>query len=178
MRLFLYWYLKACIISANAQTQNREGCEITKLEKQWTGYKRGTRFQRERERYWKARKRDSGNRIALYVVSLDEPLPRRDEDGHLQTLHDILSNPEPDAYQEAERGNLRGKLVSLIESLDHRRAAIILKYFGLSSESLPLRELAKTYGISQERVRQLIHEGITRIRLRARKMGLRDFLYE
>ncbi|OGV38514.1 MAG: hypothetical protein A2020_13210 [Lentisphaerae bacterium GWF2_45_14] len=56
-------------------------------------------------------------------------------------------------------------IMGSLERLDEREKAIIKMYFGLSSEkALTHLEISKALGISRERVRQLQHEAIIKMR--------------
>ena len=58
-------------------------------------------------------------------------------------------------------------LKRLLESIDEREAAVLRMRFGLDGcEPLTLKQVADEIGISRERVRQIVDEGLTKLNAR------------
>ncbi len=59
------------------------------------------------------------------------------------------------------------QLAGLIDRLGARERVIVRAHFGFDGQEQPLREIARTVGLSAERVRQLEHEALDELRAAA-----------
>jgi RNA polymerase sigma factor (sigma-70 family) len=98
-----------------------------------------------------------------YTLSLDVPLSEHTYSGEDITLADILEAPEDD-YQEVEDSDLVACVERLLSGMDKRKVDIMRRRLGLDGKQETLAEIAKTWQISRERVRQTEARLLPRIR--------------
>lgn len=105
-------------------------------------------------------------------LSLDEPLA----EGH-GTLQEVLADPRQDGPDgEVIREALRCAIEAGLSDLPEREREVVCRYFGLGDgDSDSLDEIARSLGVSRERVRQLRDRGISRLRMHARRHDLEAF---
>lgn len=83
----------------------------------------------------------------------------------LVSLSEIMADPrvgtpQDRVFREEELATLR----RLMDTIDEREAKVLRMRFGLDGcEPLTLRQIADEIGISRERVRQIVDEGLTRL---------------
>ncbi len=114
------------------------------------------------------------NKIALLKIvsvrpaSLDAPVG---EDSSSATLGDLVGDDNtiaPDIGLGDK--NMRDNLRATIDSLDAREASIIRMRFGLDGEKeLTLEEVGKRFKVTRERIRQLEHLALSKIRHQLQK---------
>ncbi len=101
---------------------------------------------------------------SAYHYSMDAPLPDSEENESNQ--YDIYvseSNPSPD--NSLLESSLRIEIERLLCKLDSREAAVISSIFGLNGYSLlTLDDMASSFGLTRERVRQIKDHGIRKLR--------------
>lgn len=88
------------------------------------------------------------------ILSMDAPLT---EDG--DTLHEFLG-----AWPEEHEGLRRSLLEEMLDRLPPRHATVVRKRFGLDGEELTLEELARQFGLTRERVRQIQKDALVRLK--------------
>jgi RNA polymerase sigma factor (sigma-70 family) len=114
---------------------------------------------------------DLARSSSLPVGSLEAPLPGTDD----LRLEDALADPETEDPAEIHDANyLRGTLQRELESLTPRERAILEARFGIDGGEPPtLEEIGQQMGLSRERVRQLEHRALARLRERGviRRLG-------
>ncbi len=92
----------------------------------------------------------------------------KDGSGDLVNLSEMVADtrmgtPDERMFQREELVLLR----KLLESIDEREAAVLRMRFGLDGcEPLTLKQIADEIGISRERVRQIVDEGLTKLNAR------------
>ena len=105
------------------------------------------------------------------VGSLETPLPGTDD----LRLEDALADPEVEDPAETHDARfLRSALERELETLSPRERAILEARFGMEGGEPPtLEEIGKQMGLSRERVRQLEHRALARLRERQaiRRLG-------
>ena len=105
------------------------------------------------------------------VGSLETPLPGTDD----LRLEDALADPEVDDPGEIHDARfLRNALERELETLSPRERAILEARFGMEGGEPPtLEEIGQQMGLSRERVRQLEHRALARLRERnaIRRLG-------
>lgn len=81
-------------------------------------------------------------------------------------LGDLICDPMGEVDMEvAERSVMRGKIAEVFDELSLREKEILLLRFGLKdSRAYTLEEVAKTIGITRERVRQLEQSGLRKLK--------------
>ena len=107
-------------------------------------------------------------------MSLDEAF-RGDEEGppHVHLLGDAGATA-PGA--EAERRLLKRRIAEVLQELPPRDRGVIELRFGLrDGRPRTLEEVARVFGVTRERVRQLEQRGLARLRVPVRRDRLADF---
>ncbi|KKQ75485.1 MAG: RNA polymerase sigma factor [Candidatus Woesebacteria bacterium GW2011_GWB1_38_5b] len=107
-------------------------------------------------------------------LALDMPMG---EDGD-STLEDFIEDESsPSPYEESKRRELRDKIDMCLDQLLPREARILRLRNGLvDGKSYTLEEIAKKYGLTRERIRQIEHKGYRRMRHPRRANVLRDYI--
>jgi len=92
----------------------------------------------------------------------------KDDNGDLINLSELVADtrhgtPDERMFHHEELTLLK----KLLESIDEREAAVLRMRFGLDGcEPLTLKQIADEIGISRERVRQIVDEGLTKLNAR------------
>jgi len=103
--------------------------------------------------------------IKKAVKAFNAPSQFSSPDGEV-TINDVVAdnhNPTPDdeVQHEAELKHLE----ELLERVDHREATILKLRYGLGGEDpMTLKEIGKRIGLTRERVRQIEHEALKKLR--------------
>lgn len=112
-------------------------------------------------------------RVSKQSLSLESPL----KDGEERTFIDFLESDRESIEDTLIKDNLKAVLNELINELDPREVQIINLRFGLEDdESMTLDELGKKFGVSRERVRQLESRALDKLKKKAIRKGLKDYL--
>ena len=103
--------------------------------------------------------------IRKAIRAVNTPTQSGSADGEI-TLSDMVAdtnNPSPDvAVLDAD--NIR-QLMDLLENIDEREAAILRLRYGLNGEEpMTLKEIGQRVGLTRERVRQIEHEALRKLR--------------
>jgi RNA polymerase primary sigma factor len=107
--------------------------------------------------------------MAKSPVSLDKPL-NEDEDAF---IYDIVY----DASHQPRNSMRKDGLLAIINSLEPREAKILTMRFGLmDGDNKTLEEVGKTFGLTRERVRQIEHQALRKLRAPSRAKALRELL--
>jgi RNA polymerase primary sigma factor len=94
---------------------------------------------------------------------LEEPVHHGE--GTVGSFGDLLADPRAeDSYDDVSRRLEVEALPELLEELDDRERTIVSRRFGLDGPEQTLRELAGTFGISAERVRQVEERALGKLR--------------
>ena len=111
--------------------------------------------------------------VARHPVSLHEPLC---PDGE-RALEDFLDDPDVLSPSLAvERNLLRERIALVLRSLTPRERSVIELRFGLrDGRPRTLEEVARTYGITRERIRQIEARGLLKLRQPVRREQLAEF---
>jgi RNA polymerase primary sigma factor len=98
--------------------------------------------------------------------ALDEPVGG--DEGVVGTFGDLLADPlAEDAYERVPRRLETERLPRLMGALTDRERTIVRGRYGFDGPEQTLRELAGTLGVSAERVRQIEHEALGKLRVAA-----------
>ena len=111
--------------------------------------------------------------VGRHPVSLHEPIGGDGE----RALEDFLSDPMAvnPGYQVDQR-LLRERIVEVLRSLAPREREVIELRFGLKDgQPRTLDEVAKVYGITRERIRQIEARGLLKLRQPVRSQRLEEF---
>jgi len=111
--------------------------------------------------------------VARHPVSLHEPLGGDGE----RALEDFLDDPEAtNPGQAVDQHLLRERIGEVLRSLTPREREVIELRFGLrDGHPRTLEEVARTYGITRERIRQIEARGLLKLRQPVRKERLVGF---
>jgi RNA polymerase primary sigma factor len=111
--------------------------------------------------------------VSRHPVSLHEPLGGDGE----RALEDFLNDPDAtNPGQAVDRHLLRDRIGEVLRSLTPREREVIELRFGLrDGQPRTLEEVARAYGITRERIRQIEARGLLKLRQPLRSMRLADF---
>jgi RNA polymerase primary sigma factor len=111
--------------------------------------------------------------VARHPLSLHEPLG---EDGE-RTMEDFLGSPETTTpSQTVDQHLLRERISEVLRSLTPREREVIELRFGLrDGRPRTLDEVARCYGITRERIRQIEARGLLKLRQPVRSQRLAGF---
>jgi RNA polymerase primary sigma factor len=103
--------------------------------------------------------------IRKAVKAYSSPTQSGSDDGEL-TINDLVpdtNNPPPDEQVSGD-DQLR-QLATLLEEIDERAAKILKLRYGLEGEDpMTLKEIGLRIGLTRERVRQIEHESLAKLR--------------
>ena len=111
--------------------------------------------------------------VARHPVSLHEPLGGDGE----RALEDFLNDASAmNPGQAVDQHLLRERIAEVLRSLTPREREVIELRFGLrDGQPRTLEEVARTYGITRERIRQIEARGLLKLRQPLRRHRLADF---
>lgn len=110
------------------------------------------------------------------VCSLDAPVSADGEDD-LQVLIEDLQSPQP--QDELVRRELKNTMDTLLSMLTQRQQEVLRLRYGIADGSARSMEaVAGELGISKERVRQIEHQAMDKLKKMGADFGLEDFLSE
>lgn len=109
----------------------------------------------------------------LNTASLDDELGYEDT----STLKDIIADKKT---QLPEKIMLEHKLykylISILNELPPREKIIIENRFGLKRDSQTLEEIGQKYGLTRERIRQIEAKVLKKLKVKAKKLKLEDYI--
>jgi RNA polymerase primary sigma factor len=111
--------------------------------------------------------------VGRHPVSLHEPIGGDGE----RALEDFLSDTAtPNPGQHVDQRLLRERIAEVLRSLAPREREVIELRFGLrDGQPKTLDEVAKVYGITRERIRQIEARGLLKLRQPVRSARLEEF---
>src|SRR5438128_3883895 len=111
--------------------------------------------------------------VARHPISLHEPLGGDGE----RALEDFLDDPEAtNPGRAVDQHLLRERIAEVLRSLTPREREVIELRFGLKDgQPRTLEEVAKAYGITRERIRQIEARGLLKLRQPLRSKRLAEF---
>jgi len=111
--------------------------------------------------------------VGKHPISLHEPIGGDGE----RALEDFLSDHATTTPgQHVDQRLLRERIIEVLRSLAPREREVIELRFGLKDgQPRTLDEVAKVYGITRERIRQIEARGLTKLRQPTRSQRLEDF---
>ena len=99
---------------------------------------------------------------AHVIVSLDGASSGGDDDGEVQSLRDLLHDPDEAATDEVvEENELVDRLSSAIDSLPPRDRLVLNLYY---HEELTLKEISRVIEVSESRVSQIHTAAVMKLR--------------
>lgn len=112
--------------------------------------------------------------LAPQVYSLDAPVGQEGEN-ELQSLVEDLQSLQP--QEELVRRELKATIDRLLCMLTPRQQQVLELRYGLeNSQPMSQEQASKILGISKERVRQIEHEAMAKLKKMGADFGLEDFL--
>ena len=106
-------------------------------------------------------------------LSLDNYIGNDEDKTFLDSIEDEDSNVEKVIIAKT----LKSSIDEIISSLDPREAEIIIKRYGFDGgQPQTLEELGESMGVSRERVRQLENRALEKLKKKALKKRLNDYL--
>jgi len=113
-------------------------------------------------------------RISRYPVSLERPVG---DDGDPESGDFIEDDESPPPADVASQQLLRETLESVMTALSPREARILRLRFGLrDGRAHTLEEVGEKFGLTRERIRQIEHQALDRLRHPRRSQQLQDYL--
>lgn len=113
-------------------------------------------------------------RISRYPVSLEKPIG---DDGDTEFGDFIEDDDSPQPTDVAHQQLLREALEEVMAALSAREARILRLRFGLrDGRAHTLEEVGEKFGLTRERIRQIEHQALDRLRNPRRSRQLRDYL--
>ncbi len=113
-------------------------------------------------------------KVSQRPLSLEKPVGE-EEDSELGSF--IPDEEAPTPSESAYQNLLQEKLDDVLTTLTPREARILRLRFGLQDgRSYTLEEVGRKFGLTRERIRQIEHEALDRLRHPSRSRQLRDYL--
>lgn len=111
--------------------------------------------------------------VSRNYLSFETPI----KEGEDRTFLDLMESKSIRVEDEVINRTLKDTLQSLIEDLDEREASILKMRYGLDGENpMTLEEVGNILKISRERVRQIEVRALNKLRKKAIKKRLQDYL--
>ena len=113
-------------------------------------------------------------KVSQRPLSLEKPVGE-EEDSELGSF--IPDEDAPTPTDRAYHNLLKEKLEDILTTLSPREARILRLRFGLQDgRSYTLEEVGRKFGLTRERIRQIEHEALDRLRHPSRSRQLRDYM--
>lgn len=106
------------------------------------------------------------------IVSL-ELVITNEKSGKETYLKDMIKDESIDIEQSIEKKELYEELRRCVNSLPERERFIIIHRFGLEGDPMSLEEIGQQLGLTRERVRQLLHKALRKLRHPSKSKNLR-----
>jgi RNA polymerase primary sigma factor len=112
-------------------------------------------------------------RVSRNYLSLEAPI----KDGEDRSFIDLLDSGTKSVEDEIIETNLKNSLEEIVDELPEREATIVKLRFGLEGETpKTLEEIGEMMNISRERVRQIESRALLKLKKKALKKKLYDYL--
>lgn len=169
---YAVWWIRQAIIKAIS-----EQCRTIRVPMNQIVYmnkinKTTEKFEQENERKpsleeLEAKTGISVDKITLNMSSISKTLsldtPFKDEE--VGCLLDVMPNKNsPDADDFVMEESISKEVESVLSNLSYREGDIIRMIFGLGMSPMTLEEIAARFGVGAERVRQIQHEALNKIK--------------
>lgn len=114
---------------------------------------------------------DMHQRLAARDFSLDATVTQDGTLSHLDMLHDDAANQEEALGTLQEQQHLRGQVAEAMGTLNEKERYIVEQRL-LSDEPQTLQEIGDNFNVSRERVRQLEHRVVAKLRAKFGAAGM------
>ena len=112
-------------------------------------------------------------RVSGRHISVDAPFV----EGEDNSLLDVLVNDDsPIADRTLINESLSTEVERALSTLTERERDIIKLFFGINTQEMTLEEIGEKFGLTRERVRQIIEKAIRRLRHSSRSKLLKTYL--
>ncbi len=113
-------------------------------------------------------------KISQDPVSLETPIGEEAD----SELGDFIEDPDaPKPVDAAAESMMRDELMRVLDSLSERERRVIELRFGLvDGRARTLEEVGRIFGVTRERIRQIEHKTLAKLRHPNRSASLRDYL--
>ena len=109
------------------------------------------------------------------IVSLDTPI-KEDEDSSLVEFIPSDAHFGDVVIHEVEQNNLREKIDEVLTDLSDQEQQVLRMRFGLDDDTpKTLEEIGKVFGVTRERIRQIVAKAIRKLRHPSRLKLLKNF---
>lgn len=105
-------------------------------------------------------------RLSKKPMSVDCPFDEDDDN----SLADMLQSNIPHTDYKLEQESLSKDIEELLKTLPIRTRDIIRLHFGMGCEVMSLEEIAKLYGMTRERVRQILYKTLQELSHNAKEL--------
>jgi RNA polymerase sigma factor (sigma-70 family) len=116
-----------------------------------------------------------------YLLQLFKPISSLDlnvGDDRDTALLDLLSSPDLSDFDAIEQESIAAEIEVVLQTLKSREAEILKMRYGFDDgEAKTLAEIARNYGLSRERVRQIEDRAMKKINNPKRRKTLQDLLF-
>ena len=183
---YAVWWIRQSILQAIAEQSRIVRLPLNQVSSVSKINRALNKFEQENER------RPSVNEIAEKVdlpeekiadamkvnsrhVSVDAPFA----DGEDNSLLDVLPNDDsPMADNELVKESLREEINRALALLNDRERNIIQAFFGINEPEMTLEEIGEKFGLTRERVRQIMEKAIRKLRSNTKSKVLKAYLGE
>lgn len=108
-------------------------------------------------------------------ISVDAPLSEEDNSNSMLDIMSEDGNNNPD--QELMTNSLRNEIERSFSTLSYREAEVLRMFFGINHKTpLTMDEIAKEFGLTRERVRQIKEKALRRLKHTSRCKLLKSYL--
>lgn len=107
------------------------------------------------------------------ATSMDAPL----KEGEKSTLYDVMTadeSPKPD--KKLMLDSLKTEIKRALNTLSPKEADVITKSFGIGEKPMSLTEISYHHDLSRERVRQVKHKALRKLKSNSRSKILKSYL--
>jgi RNA polymerase primary sigma factor len=112
--------------------------------------------------------------ISKRQISVDAPFVSGEENGLLEVIiNNEIENPDAGLMRES----LRQEIQHVLATLTERESKVLTMFYGLNGKSsLSLQEIADTFDLTRERVRQIKEKATRKLQKSSRSKILRNYL--
>jgi len=111
------------------------------------------------------------------IVYLDKDLESEDSKNPESLIEILPDDKSPTPFELTTNNSLSKEINDLLQTLSPRDAKMLRLAFGLEDgRNYNLHEIGIKFGLTRERVRQIVNQSIFKIRIQAQKEGLHEYL--
>lgn len=168
---YAVWWIRQAILQGMADNSRMVRLPMNQVSLLSKINKAVSKFEQEHGRYpnedelsemidFPAGKIRDSLRVGGSHLSLDEPF----EEGEGGSMMDVVPDTSIESSdQEMDRESLSSDLERVLSILPPRERDILKAFFGIGCEEMSLEEIAETFGLTRERVRQLKEKSLRKL---------------